>query len=401
MHWNISGSGNSAGRTAEFGHNLFRRCKGQMMKRIGTVSYNIYCNFTNYGSALQTWALLQVIRRMGYDAKLVDYCPAVLSDKNPLNPFPNMWDQDEISRRNCELTLPAIRENYYKFENFYRNICPITRKKYTAENFQDIVTDEGFDGFVCGSDTIFCIEEFKGFDDGYYANYDCMKGKSVAYAASFGSAEFDETTYPILVDRLSNFKALGIRENRMIEYVRNHCAAPCSRTIDPTLLLTAKDYDMIAAERQLADPYLLLYTRRYNPEMEACARKIAAEKGLKIVEISLRAVNAEKGHIMRYDAGVEEFLSLVKHADVVVTNSFHGVIFAVQYSRPVAVFSRSQAVNKIGELLELFGMQKSQISSKDDAYPEVDYDRVHTAISTARKASLDFLKMELELLSCI
>ncbi|SCW82252.1 Polysaccharide pyruvyl transferase [Lachnospiraceae bacterium C10] len=368
------------------------------MKKIGTVSFNIYCNFTNYGSALQTWALLNVIRKLDYEVKLIDYCPDILADKDPLNPFPNMWDQDEESRRNCELTLPAIRKNYYKFERFYSEVCPITKQRYTSANFNDVIKQEGIEGFVCGSDTIFCIEEFKGFDDGYYANYNCMKGKAVSYAASFGSGEFDENTYPILNARLKNFKALGIRENRMIDYVRSHCDVPCERTIDPTLLLTSVDYDTIAAERQYYDPYLLLYTRRYNPVMEEYAEKVAAEKGLKIVEISLRAANAEKGHIMRYDAGVEEFLSLVKYSDFVVTNSFHGLIFAVQYRRPMVTFSRLQAVNKIGELLELFGMEKSLLVTGKERYSEIDYEIVHQNIAVARKSSLEFLKMELGLL---
>ena len=80
------------------------------MKRIGTVSYNIYCNFTNYGSALQTWALHQAIKKVAgdmIDPVLVDYCPEILADKDPLNPFANMWDKDEESRRMCELTMPA------------------------------------------------------------------------------------------------------------------------------------------------------------------------------------------------------------------------------------------------------------------------------------------------------
>lgn len=368
------------------------------MKRIGTISFNIYCNFTNYGSALQTWALLQSIRDMGYDAKLIDYCPEVLADKDPLNPFPNMWDQDEESRRNCELTIPAIRENYYKFERFYREVCPITKQRYNSANFNDVISREDIAGFVCGSDTIFCIEEFKGFDDGYYANYDCMRGKTVSYAASFGSAKFDENTYPILNERLKNFKALGIRENRMIDYVKNHCSVPCERTIDPTLLLTYDDYDTITAERQFNEPYLLLYTRRYNSAMETYAERVAAEKGLKIVEISLRATNAEKGHIMKYDAGVEEFLSLVKYSEFVVTNSFHGLIFAVQYRRPMVAFSRSQAVNKISELLSLFGMEKSLLVTGEEQYSEIDYEKVHHNITVARASSLDFLKMELGLL---
>ena len=132
------------------------------MSRFGTVSYNIYCNFTNYGSALQTWALHQAIKKLGHTPVLVDYCPAILADKDPLNPFANMWDKDEESRRVCELTLPAIRENYEKFDRFYREEFTRTAIKYTPENFEDIVDNEQIDGFVCGSDTIFCLDEFSG-----------------------------------------------------------------------------------------------------------------------------------------------------------------------------------------------------------------------------------------------
>lgn len=59
------------------------------MIHFGVVSYNMYCNFTNYGSALQSWALCQTINRMGngkWKSVLIDYCPDVLLDKDPLDP---------------------------------------------------------------------------------------------------------------------------------------------------------------------------------------------------------------------------------------------------------------------------------------------------------------------------
>ena len=193
------------------------------MKKFITISYNIYCNFTNYGSALQSWALCQAINQVGegeYQAVLGDYCPDILADKEPLNPMKNMWDKDSECRKMCELSLPAIRVNYKKFNDFYNGRFDKTKRKYTSTNFNEIMQDEKPSGFVCGSDTIFCVDEFGGFDDGYYANYDCMKnGYSVAYAASFGDAHFDENTYPILNERLCNFKALGLRENAMVGYV--------------------------------------------------------------------------------------------------------------------------------------------------------------------------------------
>lgn len=378
-----------------------------MIKRFGTVSYNIHCNFTNYGSALQTWALHQAINRMGLDceggrrweAVLVDYCPDCLADKDPLNPMDGMWDSDEESRRLCELSLPAIRVNAEKFDAFYTNRLRRSGA-YTSANFDDAVDDEGLSGFVCGSDTIFCPDEFGGFDDGYYANYASMRKRSVAYAASFGDPHFEKEDYPVLNDRLSNFLALGLREGLMVPYVAEHADAPVARVVDPTLLLDARDYDEITARPQEEGDYLLLYSRRYNPAMERYAERLAERRGWKVVEISLRAENASR-HRMFYEAGVEEFLSLVKGARFVVTNSYHGMIFAYHFEVPFYVFSREQCDTKISEFLGLMGLSERllvQAPPTDEEPPPVEWDSAKRRVAEAREPSLAFLEMELELL---
>ena len=132
--------------------------------------------------------------------------------------------------------------------------------------------------------------------------------------------------------------------------------------------------------------------------MEEYAEKLALDNGWKIIDISLRATNAEKGHFMRYDAGVDEFLSLVKNAEYVVTNSFHGMIFSVQFRRPFVIFSREQCDNKIEELLQLFGIPERMLVTGDEKFGEIDYEKVHSNIKEARIASMDFLKKELSLL---
>lgn len=355
----------------------------------GIISFNIYCNFTNYGSALQSWALHQAVKKLGYSPVLVDYCPDILADKDPLNPLGSMWDKDDESKRMIKLSMPAIRENYAKFDRFYHERFRRTAKKYTSQNFSGITSDENIHVFLCGSDTIFCPDEF-GFDDGYYANYDCMRGNSVSYAASFGDPTFTDDTYPVLNALIQNFLALGIRESQMIPYLREHTSVTVQKTIDPTLLLTADEYEPITAEPQEQEKYLLMYSRRYAPEMEACAETLARSNGWKIIDISLRAVNAGRGHKMAYSAGVEEFLSLVKHAEYIVTNSFHGLIFSVQFRRPFSVFIREQSSSKINELLSLLGLGRHNSSP--------DYDLVHRNIERARSNSMEFLNMELDLL---
>jgi len=372
------------------------------MKRIGTVSYNIYCNFTNYGSALQTWALHQaIIKYTGNTPVLVDYCPDVLLNKDPLNPIKGMWDQDAESRLMCELSMPAIRENYYKFNDFYSNRLNRTTAKYTSNNFDDVKSNENLDGFICGSDTIFCIDEFNGFDDGYYADYPVMKKRSVAYAASFGDSHFTVEDLEILSERIKNFRALGIREGgRDLKYVREHAETPVDQVVDPTLLLERSEYDSIAVPRLEQKKYLLLYSRRYNENMERYAEKVAQNNGWKIVEISLRATNAKKpNRRMFYEAGVEEFLSLVKYAEYVVTNSYHGMIFSIQYRRPFVVFSREQCDTKIEFLTSILGLSdRVVITGEEPVKDAVDYDSVHIKIEKNRQKSIKFLQMECAIL---
>ena len=88
------------------------------------------------------------------------------------------------------LHCPLFRKTIISFDKFYHKRFERTCKKYTAQNFNDISMDENITGFVCGSDTIFCIDEFGGFDDGYFANYDCMKKNKRCVCASFADSHF-------------------------------------------------------------------------------------------------------------------------------------------------------------------------------------------------------------------
>ena len=330
-----------------------------------------------------------------WSLSLIDYCPDILLEKNPLDPFKNSWDKDKKMKEMIESSMQAIMENYSKFEKFYSEEFDRS-KQYTRLNFEKSKSE--VDSYVCGSDTIFSPDEFN-LDDGYLANYSCMSGNSISYAASFGDPCFTKQQYEELDRKLQNFKALGIRENLMIDYVKSKVSVPVQRVIDPTLLLDREDYDAIRHNRRLVKgDYILYYSRRHNPAMEAYAERLARETNLKLVEISLNANNKSKGHIMYYQAGVEEFLSLVAYASYVVTNSFHGVIFSVQYLKEFVVFSRALCDTKIQELLKLLGIQDRLLINGRETFRKIDWKNVHSRILEERKKSLKFLEEELKLL---
>jgi len=369
-----------------------------IMKKIGIVSYNLYLNFTNYGSALQSYALFTAISDLStnFNPVLIDYCPKVLENKNPLNPFENSWDQDKITKQAIFDSKEDIKINYEKYMNFFKSNFEITKNKYDFLNFNNIEKEEGIHNFVCGSDTIFCILEFNGFDDGYFANYDVMKnGYSFSYAASFGDATFENNfERQQLKKYLKNFKMIGVREATLVEYLKND-GYPITRVLDPTLLLDIDKYNKLSTKRLIEGDYLLLYSRRHNDEMIAYAEKIAKKFNLKIVDISLRA-HFYDNHIPFYSAGVEEFLSLVRYSKYVITNSYHGAIFAIKYEKPLAVFSREQCDTKIDNLLSLLECQELLHYKNDDVINLPNYEIINKNIEKEKERSLEFLKTALE-----
>lgn len=367
------------------------------MKKYGIISYNLYCNFTNYGSALQQYALHRVVNELAPDkihSVVMDYCPDCLSNINVLNPFGKLWDKDEESKRMVELTLPAIRTNWEKFQKFFKQQYDLSKHKYTTMTIGKSLSDENLDGYICGSDTIWCPDEFS-LDDGYYANIPEMKNShTISYAASMGDPNFSDETYEQFKLNMNNYKAIGVRETtnlNIIKKLRPDIAV--EKVIDPTFLLKGEDYKCITAEPQLNEPYILLYARRYNPKMEEYAEKLATKYRCKIVDISLRAVNADKGHIMRYDAGVEEFLALVKNAKYVVTNSYHGAIFAVQMHSDFVLFSREQCNTKIDEMLAWIGLSdRKVVTGEEEVAEHIDYIAVEEKIAVHRKDGIAYLK---------
>ena len=109
-------------------------------------------------------------------------------------------------------------------------------------------------------------------------------------------------------------------------------------------------------------------------------------------------MNADR-HRMFYEAGVEEFLSLVKNAEYVITNSYHGMIFSVQFNNPFVIFSREQCNTKISELLEIFGLQDRLLVSGNEKFNElIDYEKVNNRIELERNKSQNFLRTELEMI---
>lgn len=373
--------------------------------KIGILTYtSLHCNFTNYGTVLQAWALQQTVKKLLRDSPdhsedqvvLVNYCPGTMEGMNPLFPFDNMWDNDERLREQARKTLPAIKENLRKIEEFYAKRFNLTDKEYSEENLNCIVKEEGVSRFIVGSDSIWDIEEF-GVDNGFFANHPVMRKKSIAYAPSFQDSieSFKKDEWELAKKMIrDNFRSVALRDRQAAEIIEKEEDIAYPVVVDPTLTLLPEEYGVIESTEKIPPkPYLLYYSRRYNEAAEKMVDEIAEARGLEVVEISLRAQNSDR-HIMRYDAGVEEFLSLVKNAEVVVTNSFHCMIFAILYKRDFYVYSREHCYGKIVELLDTLGLSDRFVSDCNNFMNQkaIDYKKVFLELAELRSRAIRYLE---------
>ena len=369
------------------------------MKKYGIVSYNIHGNFTNYGSVLQSFALQKAIDkyfRGEAEALVLDYWPKVIIGRDQLNPLKCIPDPGEEFEGMVNDSMPAIIENYYKIQGFIADHYNLSKTAYDFHNFDQSKQNEQLDGYIVGSDAIWMIDFF-GKDDGFWGDYDSMKSSdSIAYAVSFGESILSGEQLDFLNEKIRNFKAIGLRESRHFDFIKNHVSVNVERVVDPTLLLHVDDYSNVTSERLIDEPYILMYSRKYNPRMDEYANQMAEKYGCKIVEISLRSRNKDK-HIMYYQAGIEEFLSLIKYSENVITNSLHASIFSIIFHKPISFFERENAGNKVKELFDQYGLQEMRVlpGAEPMIRKKHDYKKVDDLIEANRSNSIEFLRKAL------
>jgi polysaccharide pyruvyl transferase WcaK-like protein len=366
------------------------------MKQYGIVSYNIHGNYTNYGSVLQSYALQTAINSMLSDTafvKIINYIPEKIIGKDPLNPLKSESNPSNEFIQMVKESMPAIIENYEKINSFIKQHYLMSNKTYSSLNFDETLKDEKLDGYIVGSDAIWMVDFF-GWDRGFWGDFKSMVStNTIAYAASFGESLFNSKYLQVLNDKVGNFKAIGLREPKYLQEIKAFSSIPVQQVVDPTLLLCADDYNAITAERCIAKPYILVYSRKYNSTMDEYADTLAKMYGYEVVEISLRAQNKHK-HIMFYNAGIEEFLSLIKYSEGIVTNSLHASIFATLFHKPISFFERGNACYKVKEFFNAFDIEPMFANEHDSTSirNDINYEKIDKTIDAKRKQSIEFLK---------
>lgn len=288
-----------------------------MQKKVGIITFH---NSVNYGAVMQAYALQKFLLMNGYDVEIIDYVNQKIDDELKIS--------QESSGKSVKNKLKNILKKVYKikksnsFRNFNdRNLCLSKERNLNITNISQI--KDKYDYIITGSDQVWNVD-LTGNDLSYYLNFVSNKIKRIGYAVSIGDNK--EMDLSIAISDMKKFTGISVREDFLKEKLEkeyNINSAVCS---DPTLLLSEKEYDEISSKRIIKDKYIFCFMMENKKEILDVAKKMAKIHGYKVVD------NKNSVDFFLHCAP-KDFISWIKNAEYVLTDSFHGTMFSIIYNK--------------------------------------------------------------------
>ena len=199
------------------------------------------------------------------------------------------------------------------------------------------------------------------------------------------------------------FGYITTRERRAKEIIEEITGLNAPRVADPAFLLTAEEWSELVEEEKAAKDkkYIFVYQVQQDKVVAKLAEKIAKEKGLKVIYCPF-PLKKQISCIRKPYIAPEKWLYCVKNAEYVITDAFHGMVFAIIFNKKfmVEISAYGKDVHsRITNLLELFGLENRLFSKVDDIDIDapIDYNKVNEIITEDREKAMSHLKAMLEL----
>ena len=312
----------------------------------------------NYGSVLQAYALQTYIEKLASqrgircEYEILNYRP---TEQKKLYAKPELSSvRNLVKRLMYEPYRGKLDEQGRKFEAFISQYLNTTREFTDSEVLPSIT--EKYDVLLAGSDQIWNVRA-KDFTYGYLFE-GCTPHKA-SYAASLGPLEIDWSLYDQerYVSDLKEFNRISVREEKSRNQLHKICPElSCETHIDPTLLMDAQDWRALSSGMNVNDGnYILFYCLEPKAEHLKAAELLSQKTGLPVVATRYRGKADYFNHFMKlYNAGPCDFISLVDHAAMVLTSSFHGTAFSLLFRKPFYVLD-GLSDGRICDLLNISG----------------------------------------------
>ncbi len=372
------------------------------MHKVGIMTWFQY---HNYGTALQVTALSEILKKMDCSAVVIQYYTKPNIAERVNKSFFRGFARKVVYRlKYFGKSQYSSVEREKRFDDFLSNHLQFTDKCETLSELEALNNE--FDYFVCGSDQIWAPS---CFDSHYFLDFVSENSKKIAYAPSVGLPKIENEEIKKEMARLcSTFAHLSSREESGSKIIHDITGREVETVLDPTLLLSKDEWNNFkSTDINISNfPYLLVYMLGQNKKQWKMIHKTASKLGLEIRVIPVFRKDFMRKGCIKYPVGPAEFLSLISSASFVCTDSFHGMVFSVNYGKQFAVFERFLPDDPINQNSRIYNLAekldlKNRILAKDSNIniisSDIDYDRVHFKLNSLIKESLKYLRESLHI----
>lgn len=383
--------------------------------KIGIVTSNASF-LDNYGAVLQAYALSKQLTNWGHNAEIINYR---YSTGQQIVEADSKVDRSFYARIRYVISRDvSLRQKFsYRasrkkreeqtelFRNFVKKMIPINLGK--SVTYKDLCRDKpDFDCLICGSDQVWNpLIHANQNDPGFFLQFGSQQCKRIAYAPSFGISTLPDESKINLKEYTERFNALSVREISGAAIMKEICGVDVPVVLDPTMMADSmiwKEFNRMPSG--MPERYILVYRFGRMNYMERQIKHITSELNLPVFEIPVSIESYGKGSKLIFGVGPEEFVTLIRNAKMVLTDSFHASVFSILNHTPFYTFLRqgknekNSMNSRMENLLEMVGLQ-SRLIYPDD--PEVDFTDIHfddvdEILNVKRATSQKFLRDALE-----
>lgn len=364
------------------------------MKKIGIITMH---RVLNYGSILQAYALQKKLSDIGVDSEIIDYIYPNAEHKKRLIFI------DRIKKLICFfLGLPTLylrKKKKHKFDLFFKKYIKLSPKTYSTSS-ELLNHSPEYDLYLTGSDQVWNPIHTKN-DTTFLCSFVKDDSPRCSYAASFSTSILPDELRGVYSNELLKYKLISVRESSGIDVVKNLTGRAATHVCDPTLLLSRAEWGKIVvnSELKIEGKYILVYVLSYAynpyPYVDRIIEEIRSKLKLNVVYLNGRKADYfNRDATIIKDAGPLDFLKLFLNASFVITTSFHGTCFALNFGIPFysVIEGNEKKDSRIIDLLKRVGAEDRAINYKCDIATLKCDTQFNTKMSVFIEESLSFLK---------
>jgi hypothetical protein len=341
----------------------------------------------------QAYATQKALEKLGHEAELVNLYSL---DAEKINEYKLV----SLSIKSILIFLYArlnadVKKKFKSFREFHQRM-KLSKRYYS---FEELYKDPPkYDIHLVGSDQVWNLQ--KGFPEPAYLFLDFLKNGAtkISYAPSFGSASISTLHHDKLNMLLQSFSAISVREREGIEIIKKATGIKAKQVLDPTFLLSAKEWIAISSSPQINKDYILCYGFDDSKDSFDMIDSIKKRLNLPIVVVSVSLFFPHKVDSFIQAAGPSEFLGLIKDAKFICTSSYHGMAFAINFRKSFLGTLHTTRNSRMASMLEIFGLEKRQLKNPLDILKMtdedlfIDYSKIEPKIQKAITDSFNWLK---------